>query len=547
MLKITIHDSPESIRLQLEGKLAGDWVQELERCWLRVRSTTQGRKIIVDLTDNDFVDENGIRLLATMHKDGAGFVAVTPLMIGVVAELTELCIGPPSRRCISGIVALLVSVAASAAIASAQPSPAARRPMRLSLGRAVQLAIAPEGNAHLQLADEAVTQARSRSAQARAALLPNLEAMVGQQSQTRNLEAVGIRFNSPIPGVEFPKFVGPFNVFDVRASVTQTIFDFSAIRRYSASKAGVDSALSERSNTQDVVTARVAKAYLASLRAEAEMEAVQANVVLAQAVFQQSQNQKNIGTGTGIEVTRARVQLSNEQQRLLVAGNERRRTRLQLLREVGLRLDTDVELTDTLTYNPVEQIAPEAAKREALKSRADLKAQQERENTARISSSATAMERLPSIVGFADYGAIGSSVNNALPTRTFGASVRIPLFDGGRRDARRGESASQYRQEQVRTNDLREQIELEVRVALDAIASAEQQFKVASDGLVLAENELNQARRRFEAGVATGLEVTDAQTRLARARDNRIDALFNHNVARVDLAQAQGVIGRLIQ
>ena len=154
---------------------------------------------------------------------------------------------------------------------------------------------------------------------------------------------------------------------------------------------------------------------------------------------------------------------------------------------------------------------------------------------------------MPSIVGFADYGSIGSSVNNALPTRTFGVSVRIPLFDGGRRDARRGESASQYRQEQVRTNDLREQIELEVRVALDAIASAEQQFKVASDGLVLAENELNQARRRFEAGVATGLEVTDAQTRLARARDNRIDALFNHNVARIDLAQAQGVIGRLIQ
>ena len=145
MLKITIHDSPESIRLQLEGKLAGDWVQELERCWLRVRSTTQGRKIIVDLTDNDFVDENGKRLLATMHKDGAGFIAVTPLMIGVVAELTELCIGRPSRRCISGIVALLVSVAASAAIASAQPSPAARAPMRLSLGRAVQLAMRRRG------------------------------------------------------------------------------------------------------------------------------------------------------------------------------------------------------------------------------------------------------------------------------------------------------------------------------------------------------------------------------------------------------------------
>ena len=77
------------------------------------------------------------------------------------------------------------------------------------------------------------------------------------------------------------------------------------------------------------------------------------------------------------------------------------------------------------------------------------------------------------------------------------------MFDGGRRDARRAESASQYRQEKVRTNDLKEQIELDVRLALDALQSAEEQVKVAKEGLELAENELAQARRRYDAGVAT--------------------------------------------
>ena len=125
--------------------------------------------------------------------------------------------------------------------------------------------------------------------------------------------------------------------------------------------------MSERSNTQDVVSSKSCQSYLASLRAGGRDGGGSGECrTLAQAVLEQAQNQKNIGTGTGIEVTRARVQLSNEQQRLLVAGNERRRTRLQLLREVGLRLDTDVELTDMLTYNPVEQIAPETAKCEAL-------------------------------------------------------------------------------------------------------------------------------------------------------------------------------------
>ena len=104
--------------------------------------------------------------------------------------------------------------------------------------------------------------------------------------------------------------------------------------------------------------------------------------------------------------------------------------------------------------------------------------------------------------------------------------MRVPIFDGGRRDARRAEAASQYRQEKVQTSDLKEQIELDVRLALDALQSAEEQVKVAREGLELAENELAQARRRFDAGVADGLEVTDAQTRLERARDNQIAALY---------------------
>ena len=157
------------------------------------------------------------------------------------------------------------------------------------------------------------------------------------------------------------------------------------------------------------------------------------------------------------------------------------------------------------------------------------------------------MERLPSLVGFADYGAIGPGLDNALPTRTYGFGLRVPVFDGGRRDARRSEAQSQYRQERVRTRDMQEQIELDIRLALDGLRSAEEQVKVAEEGLSLADNELNQARRRYDAGVTPGLEVTDAQTRLERARDNRIAALFNYNLARIELGNATGAIRRMIQ
>ena len=125
--------------------------------------------------------------------------------------------------------------------------------------------------------------------------------------------------------------------------------------------------------------------------------------------------------------------------------------------------------------------------------------------------------------------------------------MRVPIFDGGRRDARRAETASQLRQEQVRTRDLREAIELEIRLALDTLSSAAEQVEVAAEGLKLAHEELASAQRRYGGGVATSIEITDAQTRLERARDNHTTALFAHNIARIDLAHAQGAIEEIIR
>jgi outer membrane protein len=182
----------------------------------------------------------------------------------------------------------------------------------------------------------------------------------------------------------------------------------------------------------------------------------------------------------------------------------------------------------------------------ARENRSELKAQQRREESAKLSYSGAKFERLPSLAAFGDYGSSGSGINNSVPTRSYGASLRIPLFDGGRRDARRAESASQFRQEQIRSEDLRDQIELDVRLALQSLSSADAEVKAAEEGLKLAQNELAQAQRRYKAGVTNSIEVTDAQTRLQRALDNRINALYNYNVARIDLGTAMGTIRSML-
>lgn len=413
--------------------------------------------------------------------------------------------------------------------------------------QAVEIALEPEGNVRVRLVEEAIRQAESLKGQSRAALLPNVDGSLSWENRVVNLEAFGVKFGIPGTPIQTPSKVGPFDVFDARGRGSQTIFNYSAIRRYQASKSGVEAALAEGESTRDEVALQVAQAYLVALRAEARVEAAEANVTLAEDLLKLAENQKSAGTGTGIDITRASVQLSNERQQLLVALNERRRAHLELLRAMDLRLDTQVELADRLAYHPVPPATPAEALQQALEGRADWRAQQRREETAQLNYSAAKWERLPSASVYGDYGTIGSAPDDAFPTRTYGVRITIPVFDGGRVDERRAESASLLRQEKIRTADLRTGMELEIRLALDALGSAKDQVEVAEDGLKLADAELEQAQRRFRGGVASSIEVTDAQNRMARARDNRIAALFQYESARLDFGQAIGKIEEMVQ
>ena len=429
----------------------------------------------------------------------------------------------------------------AAALAQAQDT------LPLSLKRAVEIALAPEGSPRVALAEESIRQSQTGVAQARAAFLPDLEASVSDQNETVNLKTFGLNFQTLLPpGLNFPSLVGPFSVFDARATVQQSVFDFSSIRKYQSSKVTVEAVKADSEATRNQVSDAVARAYLACLRADAKLETEKANVDLSDALLKQAGRQKTAGTGLAIEITRAQVQLANDKQNMIVAENDRRKAVLQLLRAMGLNLDAQIQFTDKLLYKKVEVGPIESALDKAHKERAELKAQAKREEIARLNYGSVKAERLPSVSAFGNYGSTGTAIDSASPTRTYGIQMKVPVFDGGRREARRAESLSEFRQEQIRSRDVKQQVDLDVRLALDSIHSAATQVETAQEGLGLAENELAQARRRYEGGVANSIEVTDAQTRLDRARDNQIAALYNYNLARLDLATATGSISEYL-
>jgi outer membrane protein TolC len=203
-------------------------------------------------------------------------------------------------------------------------------------------------------------------------------------------------------------------------------------------------------------------------------------------------------------------------------------------------------LTDELTYSPVELPDPARSTETARAQRHEVRAQSLRELSARRNADAAWSDRLPSLAAFGDYGVIGTSFATGLPTRSVGIKLTIPIYDGGRRDARRAEANSLLRQERIRSEDTARQVEFEVRTSIESLRAADELVKAASETLRLSEKELEQAQRRFEAGVASGLEVTDAQTRLARARESNVAALFRHMSARIDYGLATGALDSVL-
>jgi anti-anti-sigma regulatory factor len=88
MLRITVHDNLEALTFQLEGKLAGPWVRELEVC---CRQTLAGRlpqAVRVDLAGVTFIDDAGKAYLEVLHRQGAELAAADCLTKAIVAEIT---------------------------------------------------------------------------------------------------------------------------------------------------------------------------------------------------------------------------------------------------------------------------------------------------------------------------------------------------------------------------------------------------------------------------------------------------------------------------
>jgi outer membrane protein TolC len=428
-------------------------------------------------------------------------------------------------------LAVLFLVLGAAPLGAQAPAP-----VRLSFAEAVRRA-AGEAPA-VELAGLRTDEATARVRQARGALLPSLSFAAGWLNRDFNSKAQGISF----PGV--PTIIGPFNAYDARFRVSQTLLDFSGLARVRAARAQVTGATAVGSAVSEGAAAGAALAYLRVARAGAQVVARQADSAVAADLVGLAQAQKNAGVSAAIDVTRARTQLVSAVGALLVARNQFDRARLDLARALGIDPRTPIEITDTLTAALPTADVPARADSlvlMALARRPDLSAELARGEAARTAQSAISAERLPRLDVAADYGVSGLTPSTSVGTRQIGVQVSIPILDGFRREGRAAEQSAVARESEVRARDLRQQIAADVDGAVLDLASAQAQLVMSAERLRLAAEEMAQARERFAAGVAGNIEVINAQASLLRARDTDIDARFAAATARVALARAAGL------
>jgi outer membrane protein TolC len=377
--------------------------------------------------------------------------------------------------------------------------------------------------------------ARGQRLRAMSALLPQVNAAAAENVEQFSAATLGIK----IPQV--PAVIGPFSYSTAQANASQSLFNFELIQRFRAARNAEQAAQLTYNDTLDVITLIVGNIYLEVIQAGSRINAEEAQVKNAQALYDQAADQLQSGTSTKIDVTRSGVQLHTEQYNLSITENNFAIAKLNLSRAIGLPLGQVFDLADQLPYADINPQTVEDALNTAYKTRSDFHAAFSSLKSAQQQLSAARGERYPVLAANGDYGVQGPNPGNLHGSFTFQAGVSVPIFTSGRIKGDITEAEAALRQRKAEAENLRGQIDYDVRTAFLNLHAAQQQVTVAKENVDLANENLFRSQERFAAGVTDSVEVVQAQQALASANDQYISSLYNHNLSKLQLARALGV------
>ncbi len=419
-----------------------------------------------------------------------------------------------------------------------------QQPLALTLAQAVNRGLKYNLSALVSSASEREANASRRNAKAQ--LLPDINGDLRESVQQTNLAAAGLRFSSISlgpgqPGFSFPSIVGPYNYFDARASLSQSVADLTRLHNYRSSKESARGAGFTARDTRELIVLAVTGAYLELIARQSRVDTARAQIATAQTAYNQAVDRNRSGLNAHIDVNRSLVELRTQKQRLNSLLNDLAKDRISFARLIGLSQSQPVSLTDVQPFHPQDKIpGVDETIRAAWEQRLDIRAANAQVRAAEEAKRAATSEHLPSLSLAADYGVIGVNPAQSHGTFSVTGTLHVPIFRAGRIEADVEESNAALAVRRAELENMKSRAEQEVREALLDVNTASEQILLAESNRRLAAETVEQAGDRFRAGLADTVEVVQAQESLTTAEEDYISANYSYQLARAALARATG-------
>jgi outer membrane protein TolC len=422
-----------------------------------------------------------------------------------------------------------------AAIAlSCWPSAASAQDIPLSLTLRAALEIATRESPRVQIARLQAAEAASRIDVARSALRPQVDLRVGHANQTMNLAAM---LGITVAG--YPERVGPFQQFDARSVVTETL-DLGSWRGIRAATERATAQQWVEQSTRESVALAVVYTYLQALAIDARLESAQARLDTANALLVQVRQFNEAGTASRLDESRALSQSEIEQIAITQLQAEREIKQMMLMNLLGESANRRVILVDQLSPLESAPVAVAVRLESSTETTPEVMAAEAQLRAAVAEKEQGAAARYPTLTLMGDFGVFGRSVADNLSTYTVRAMVTVPLSTGGRVDAAIRAASLRVQQAEQEVRQARLQSETDVLTAQAALDAALRAHRRAANAVTAAHTSIRLARARFGGGLSTNLDVLAAQETVAEVEAIEIQCRYNSYVARARLARAKG-------
>jgi outer membrane protein len=418
-----------------------------------------------------------------------------------------------------------------------RPTPPAPPPSQIA-GRTLTLeeciAIALEGQPRIQATLSDYAAARYRVNQALAPLLPQLS---GQVSAIRS-HGTTIVTNAAGANVATLQNRQMGDTLLAQVLLSQILFDFGkTLAATEAARKFAEVAVEDVELQRQLISLTVKEAYTNTLFSqrlirvqEQAQERAELNLRSAKGFFE-------VGTRPKSDVARAEVDVANAKLDLIRARNALRSAIVALNTAMAIDVDTPTQIVDNLVYQPIT-LDRQQLRSESLRQRPEYRQSKLRAAAAEATERQTFRNFFPDVSGTGAYGGTQKDLNESW---SLGLSLSWSLFDGGNRIARYQEAKANLEGARARVKSTELDIVQNVEQAEIAVEETQERILAAQTLVASAQENFRLAQGRFDAGVGTILELTDAQLALTQAQNTESQALADY---RISLARLDRAVGR---